>query len=74
MFFRKNSLDENGERMGVMLTIEDIKKQSKEVFMMYPVKRVSVFGSFAKGQQTEESDIDVLIRDSDIGILDISNM
>ena len=74
MFFRKNSLDENGERMGVMLTIEDIKKQSKEVFMMYPVKRVSVFGSFAKGQQTEESDIDMIIRDSDIGILDISNM
>ncbi|MBR1743593.1 MAG: nucleotidyltransferase domain-containing protein [Lachnospiraceae bacterium] len=57
-----------------MITIEDIKKQSKEVFRMYPVKRVSVFGSFAKGQQTEESDIDMLIRDSDIGILDISNM
>ena len=57
-----------------MLTIEDIKKRSKEVFRMYPVKRVSVFGSFAKGQQTEESDIDMIIRDSDIGILDISNM
>ena len=57
-----------------MITIEDIKKQSKEVFRMYPVRRVSVFGSFAKGQQTEESDIDMLIRDSDIGILDISNM
>ncbi len=60
--------------MAFMITIEEIKKQSREVFMMYPVRRVSVFGSFAKGQQTEESDIDMLIRDSDIGILEISNM
>lgn len=67
-------MDENGGRVAFMITIEEIKKQSREVFMMYPVRRVSVFGSFAKGQQTEESDIDMLIRDSDIGILEISNM
>ena len=57
-----------------MLTIDDIKEKSKNVFMMYPINKVALFGSYAKGLQTEDSDIDMVIKDSNIGILTASNI
>ncbi len=60
--------------MKEMLTIDEIREKSKSVFMMYPVNRVALFGSYAKGLQTEDSDIDLLIKDSDIGILTASTI
>jgi predicted nucleotidyltransferase len=63
-----------GLGMKEMLTIDEIREKSKSVFMMYPVNRVALFGSYAKGLQTEDSDIDLLIKDSDIGILTASTI
>ncbi len=57
-----------------MITIEDIREKSKAVFNRYPVKKVSVFGSYAKGDQTKESDIDFLIKDSNISLLELSGL
>ncbi len=57
-----------------MPTIDEIKTKSNSVFAGYPIKKVSLFGSYAKGEQTNASDIDMVIHDSDLGILELSNL
>ena len=44
-----------------MLTITDIKSSVKKIAPLYNIKRVSLFGSYADGTQTEDSDIDLLV-------------
>ena len=55
-----------------MLTINGIEERAKQVFSAYPVNEVSLFGSYARGSQTEDSDIDFLIKKSDLSLLTIS--
>ena len=57
-----------------MPTIDEIKEKTNDIFKMYPIKKVTVFGSYAKGTQTPESDIDFLIRDSHISVLTVANI
>ncbi len=38
-----------------------IKKIKDEVMRTYPVKNIGVFGSVARNEQTESSDIDLLV-------------
>ena len=42
-------------------TIEDIKRISIPVAKKYGVKKLALFGSYARGEQKESSDIDFLI-------------
>ena len=44
-----------------MHTIEEIKSFSTKIFKQYPIKRASLFGSYANGKMNENSDIDILI-------------
>ena len=62
------------EECSVMLTIDNIEKKSKEVFALYPIKKVTLFGSYAKGEQTEDSDIDMLVKESDLSLLTLSRI
>jgi|UPI0005D2B6DA predicted nucleotidyltransferase len=57
-----------------MLTINGIEERAKQVFSAYPVNEVSLFGSYARGSQTEDSDIDFLIKKSDLSLLTISKI
>ena len=57
-----------------MTTMDEIKLKSQSVFAGYPIRKVSVFGSYAKGMQTDNSDVDMVIHDSDLGILEIANL
>jgi uncharacterized protein len=47
-----------------MDTLENLKTELRrlkpEIESLYPIRLVSVFGSFARGEQTAESDVDVL--------------
>ena len=43
------------------LTIECIKQAVAQVALQYGLKRVILFGSFASGRQTKQSDIDLLV-------------
>ncbi len=43
-----------------MLTVKQIKDTVTDYFKDKPVKRVYLFGSYARGDANEESDIDVL--------------
>ena len=44
-----------------ILTIEQIKKSSAEVFADYTVEYCYLFGSYAKGKAKETSDVDLLV-------------
>ena len=39
----------------------NITKQLKEFFSTQPVERAWVFGSYARGEETPESDIDIMV-------------
>lgn len=38
-----------------------LKSHKKEIKTKYDVKRIGIFGSYAKGLQNEESDVDILV-------------
>lgn len=38
-----------------------LKSHKNEIKTKYNVKKIGIFGSYAKGQQNEESDVDVLV-------------
>lgn len=45
----------------MILTKEEIQKVVHEFFSGKPVKRVWIFGSYARGEADEESDLDFLV-------------
>lgn len=44
-----------------ILTIDDIKEKANKIFKEYEIEYCYLFGSYAKGKQKENSDIDLLI-------------
>lgn len=44
-----------------ILTIEEISKGIRSVVVDYPVKKAALFGSYADGKATKESDVDLLV-------------
>ncbi|CAA7618703.1 nucleotidyltransferase family protein [Magnetospirillum sp. UT-4] len=48
-----------------MRTLDDILVQLRaikpELERRYPIRELAVFGSYARGEQTEDSDLDVLV-------------
>lgn len=44
-----------------MLTIEKIKETVQRAAKDYPIKKVDLFGSYAKEIQTERSDVDFIV-------------
>jgi len=56
-----------------MLTIEQIKSAAEQVAKNYPLSKVSVFGSYAAGNATEDSDLDLLVEftTDSVSLLDI---
>ena len=44
-----------------MTTLDEINKTLREYFIAKPVKRVWLFGSYARGAATYDSDIDILV-------------
>lgn len=44
-----------------MTSFQEIKKKTSLVLKSHNVKRAAVFGSFARGEEKEDSDIDILV-------------
>ncbi len=44
-----------------MNAVEILKKNEIRIKQQYQVKSIGVFGSFARGEETEGSDVDVLV-------------
>jgi len=47
------------------MEIEDIKYKIIPILRRYDVKRAALFGSFVRGEQREDSDIDILVEFKD---------
>lgn len=56
-FVEKTKVDEDHG----ILTMEEIKEVCSSVFANYPVEFCYLFGSYAKGKATEDSDVDLLV-------------
>ena len=56
-----------------MMSIQAMTKQIAEYFKTQPVLKAWLFGSFARGEETSSSDVDILVRfdrtTSPIGLL-----
>lgn len=59
------------------MSTQAMTQQIAEYFKTQPVKKAWLFGSFARGEETPESDIDVLVEydeDAHVSLLAISHM
>ncbi len=59
------------------MTTQAMTQQIAEYFKTQPVLKAWLFGSFARGEQTAESDVDILVnydRSQPIGLLKIASM
>lgn len=56
--------------------IKEISKKAEPVFNKYGIKYAGVFGSYARGEDREESDIDLLIKKGDkpLSLFDLIEM
>ena len=58
-----------------MLTIQQIRDTIADYFKDRPVKRVYLFGSYARGEATENSDVDLLVeydeREKSLSLFDV---
>ena len=56
-----------------MLTIEEIKAAVTEVGKRYGIKSAYLFGSYARGEAVEDSDVDIIIDRGKIdGLIELS--
>ncbi|OGH64649.1 MAG: hypothetical protein A2821_04320 [Candidatus Magasanikbacteria bacterium RIFCSPHIGHO2_01_FULL_41_23] len=44
-----------------ILTLSDIQAKARPVFVNFDVKKAHLFGSYARGEATSKSDIDIII-------------
>lgn len=47
--------------MGLVITLDDLRKEIPEICERHQIAYVDAFGSIARGEQREDSDIDLLI-------------
>lgn len=62
---------------GEYMSTELMKQQIADYFKTQPVLKAWLFGSFARGEETPESDVDILVeydKDARISLLTISHM
>ena len=52
----------------MVYTLEEISRRVRPVAEKYKLKAVYVFGSYARGEANEDSDIDLLIDDTNSGL------
>lgn len=44
-----------------MLTISEIRRSITDIAVRYPIKKLSIFGSYVNGSASDNSDVDMLI-------------
>ncbi|MBL7891127.1 MAG: nucleotidyltransferase domain-containing protein [Bacteroidia bacterium] len=57
------------------MPLEDLKNIIRDILKNYPIKRAALFGSFSRGEENADSDIDILIEPSKpVSMFDILKM
>ncbi|MCK5157330.1 MAG: nucleotidyltransferase family protein [Spirochaetales bacterium] len=57
-----------------LVNIKKILHQKKPLFKKYGITEIGIFGSYIRGQETQQSDIDILIdisRPSTLGLIEL---
>lgn len=53
----------------IMLTINQISNAAKVIAEEYPVIKIQLFGSYAEGNNTPESDVDILVEFDSVAVI-----
>jgi predicted nucleotidyltransferase len=54
-----------------MPDLDDIRRKARPILEKYGVSKAAVFGSYARGEETADSDIDIVVKiDADLSLLD----
>ena len=57
------------------MNLEEIKLKIIPILKKYNVKKAGIFGSYARGEQRETSDIDILVDiDDDLSLFDFASL
>jgi len=58
------------------MSIQEIKNKIRPILRRHDVKRAAVFGSYARGDETKKSDVDILIeyRNNDKSLFDLAGL
>ena len=57
------------QTMSRKAVLDTLRKHKKEILNQFPVKRLALFGSLVRGEQTDRSDVDILVDvDPSIGL------
>ena len=68
-----NSKDLTTRRM--KMSVQDLKKRILPVLEKYGIKRAGLFGSVVKGEEREDSDVDILVElPYDASLLELSGL
>ena len=59
---KEKEADTNLIKITANLALEKIKPDILSILKKYKIKKAGIFGSYARGEQTKESDIDILIQ------------
>jgi len=66
----KNILKIAISSFGKLMKLEEIQKilakHKKELYEKYKIEKMGIFGSFVRGEEREESDIDILVEFEDV--------
>ena len=59
-----------------MMTVNEIRDSIKDIVVKYPIKKISLFGSFANDTANNDSDIDLLVEflSSNISLFTLYNI
>lgn len=55
-------------------TIEEIKQKTESIFKKYNIEKAYLFGSYARGEATKNSDIDIMILGGKQDLLEIGGI
>lgn len=69
-----SKVDANGEEIYMVYSIQDIKNKVTPIAVRYNIPLIYLFGSYAWGNATESSDIDILIDKTDSKIKNLFDM
>ncbi|MEM1557477.1 MAG: nucleotidyltransferase family protein [Thermoproteota archaeon] len=54
------------------MELEEVRREILPILKRYGIRRASIFGSFARGEDREDSDIDILVEfDEESSLLDL---
>ena len=55
--------------------VEELRRMTPALKRRYPIREIGVFGSYVRGEQTEESDLDVLVEfDDRVTLIDFAGL